>query len=148
MKEGVLSCMREGGIVNRVKCSGRPEETKIKVEEKTRSKELFFLQDLGTEIFREERSIGSSYWRWAVLGPNTCMVTWKKLKASLSSGVVICKTGLLGSHPADEACMLHQPSACGGCVTDSSYDYFVTHLRKAGGKGICRRETGREWFGS
>lgn len=47
---------------------------------------------------------------------------------------------VIDTHPADEACILHQPCACGGCINDS-YDYFVTHLKKAGGKG--RRETGR-----
>lgn len=47
---------------------------------------------------------------------------------------------VIDTHPADEAYILHQPGACGCCINDR-YDYFVTHLKKAGGKG--RRETGR-----
>lgn len=47
---------------------------------------------------------------------------------------------VIDTHHADEAYILHQPGACGCCLNDS-YDYFVTHLKKAGGKG--RRETGR-----
>lgn len=51
--------------------------------------------DQDRQIFREERSIGGSYWRWATLGPDAGIVTWKKFKASLSSGVITCKIGLL-----------------------------------------------------
>lgn len=49
---------------------------------------------------------------------------------------------------ADEVCILHQPSACSCYINESSSDYFVSHLRKAGGKDFCRREIGREWFGA
>lgn len=58
------------------------------------------------------------------------------------------KNRITDAHFADKVCILHQPSACGCCINESSSDYFVSHLRKAGGKDFCRREIGREWFGA
>lgn len=69
---------------------------------------------------------------------------WEEVKGLSKLWCHHLQNKVIDRHLAAEAYLSHQPSACGCCITESSYDPFVTNLRKAGGKGICRRE----WFGS
>lgn len=100
-KEGRPSYITREGIINRVKCSGKQKE--IKMEEKTWLKGLFFffffnLQD--PRIKTERDFQGQEKHREFMLemgspGTKCGTVTWKTLEASLYSGFIICKTGLL-----------------------------------------------------
>lgn len=142
-KEGRPSYTTREGIVNKVqwKTEGNQDERENLVE-----RAFFFFFYLQDPRIKTERDFqGQEKHREFMLemgspGTKCGTVTWKTLEASLYSGFIICKTGLLILTPQMKLVYCIRTCACGGCINDS-YDYFVTHLEKAGGKG--RRETGR-----